>query len=305
MSRVPPVVRPRRRLQIGNGLLFICVILLAACTRTAVPVDVPGYSGTSVAATELANIGTAAAMQAGEYAVALMAEDEILVIHQTAGISGEVVSQLPYNGNGIHLTSNQTTLGSSRWVEVESPDGVIGWVNFQNITEYIPHDLFCADTRISELISSFTSALVAQDGPALQATIHPRRGLNIRVDEWNPQVNLRAEQVPEVFLLDEVINWGGTEVTSFPIEGTFRDIIYPMLMDVFAADDNIVTCNQIIVGEAGEGIWPEEYVNINYHALYRPALEGEGVFDWRTWAVGVEYDGGVPYVAFLVQYRGD
>ncbi|MBN2555313.1 MAG: hypothetical protein JXA97_05185 [Anaerolineales bacterium] len=305
MSSVPPVFQPRRPFRSARFLLFMSTLLLAACTRTAVPVDVPGYSGTSVAATELANIGTAAAMQAGEYAVAMMPVDEILAIHQTAGISGEIVSELPYNGNGIHLTSNQTTLGSSRWVEVESPDGVIGWVNFQNITEYIPHDLFCADNRVSGLISSFTSALLAQDGDALQATIHPRRGLNIRIDVWNPQVSLRAEQIPEVFVLDEVINWGGTEVTSFPIEGTFREIVSPMLMDVLAAEEKIVTCNQIIVGESGEGEWPEEYVNINYHAIYRPALEGEGVFDWRTWAVGIEYDGGVPYVAFLVQYRGD
>jgi len=288
-------------------LTFCMVALLAlvSCTRTAVPVDAPGYSGTSVAATELANIGTAAAMQAGEYAAVQIPASQALTLHQPAGISGEAVGQVAYNETGLRLTSNQTTLGSSRWVEVVSPDGIVGWVNFMNLTEYVPPDLFCADARIDDLIASFGSAFLAQDGNALAAYIHPRRGLRVRIDAWNPEIAITAAQIPDLFLSEEIIQWGVTEITEFPIEGTFSGTVYPLLADVLARESTQPVCNQLEFGVDGVGEWPDEYNAINFYALYRPAEEGGSPFDWRTWAVGIEYDGGVPYVAFLVQYRGE
>lgn len=295
----------KRRLFWRTVALAFAVMALAACTRTAVPVDAPGYSGTSVAATELANIGTAAAMQAGEYAAVQIAASDMLSMHQPAGISGEVVGEVAYNETGLRLTSNQTTLGSSRWVEVVSPDGTVGWVNFLNLTEYVPPDLFCADARIDDLIEAFGSALLAQDGNALQAYIHPRRGLRVRIDAWNPEIAFPAARISDLFIAEEAILWGRTDVTEFPIEGTFSETVYPLLADVLAREDALSICNQLELGMEGEGAWPDEYVAVNYYALYRPADEGGNPYDWRTWAVGIEYDGGVPYVAFLVQYRGE
>lgn len=289
----------------GRAALFVIMLaVLVGCTRTAVPMDVPGYSGTSVAATELANIATAAAMQAGEYAVVLVPAGETLKIHQPAGISGEVIAEIPYDTTTLRLTSNQTTLGSSRWVEVETADGALGWVNFLNLTEAVPHDLFCADSRIPGLIAQVSSALAAGDGEALQQLVHPRRGLIIRIDSWNPEIGFSREATSGLFTNYEVISWGATLVAAFPIEGSFPEIAEPLLQDVFA-DDVQITCNEILVGETGNPAWPGEYTNINYYSVYRAAAEGENPLDWRTWVVGVEYDGGVPYLAFLVQYRAD
>lgn len=282
----------------------ILLAVLVGCTRTAVPMDVPGYSGTSVAATELANIATAAAMQAGEYAVVLTPAGETLKIHQPAGISGEVVAEVPYDTTTLRLTSNQTTLGSSRWVEVETTDGAMGWVNFLNLTEAVPPDLFCADSRIPGLVAQVSSALIAGDGEALQQLVHPRRGLVFRIDSWNPEIGFSREASAGLFTNREMISWGGTPVTAFPIEGTFPDVVEPLLQDVFSNDVQI-TCNEILVGETGDPTWPGEYTNINYYSVYRAAREGENPLDWRTWVIGIEYDGGVPYLAFLVQYRAD
>ena len=45
---------------------------------------------------------------------------------------------------------------------------------------------------------------------------------------------------------------------------------------------------------------PFEYGNFNYVALYRAADSGDE-FNWRTWAVGIEYVRGQPLLVFLVQ----
>jgi len=280
------------------------LVSLTGCTRTAVPMDVPGYSGTSVAATELANMATAAAMQAGEYAVVLVPEGEELQIHQPAGISGEVVARVSHDARDLRLTSNQTTLGSSRWVEVETPEGVSGWVNFLNLTEYVPPDLFCADSRIPGLLNAFMEAVQVSDGMALQQLVHPKRGLVIRIDAWNPEVRFSREEVAGLFGSRDVRNWGGTPVTAFPIEGTFTESVAPLLQDVFGADVAL-TCNAILLGDGGVEVWPGEYDNINVYSILRAAREGDNPFNWRTWVVGVEYDGGVPYVSFIVQYRAE
>jgi hypothetical protein len=40
---------------------------------------------------------------------------------------------------------------------------------------------------------------------------------------------------------------------------------------------------------------------MNYEALYRAAPAGDEM-NWRTWVVGFDYVGGVPYIASVVQY---
>jgi hypothetical protein len=52
-------------------------------------------------------------------------------------------------------------------------------------------------------------------------------------------------------------------------------------------------------------MWPSEYSNMNYISFHRAAPEPGSQLNWRTWALGIEYLDGQPYLALLVQYRGE
>jgi hypothetical protein len=54
--------------------------------------------------------------------------------------------------------------------------------------------------------------------------------------------------------------------------------------------------------EASE--WPRQYTNLNLLSFHRAAPSALSL-NWRTWAFGFEYVDGAPYVAVMVQYRGE
>jgi hypothetical protein len=78
-----------------------------------------------------------------------------------------------------------------------------------------------------------------------------------------------------------------------------------LLQDVLNSDYtshcNILESGTSAGGTTGLLTWSVEYANLNYMALFRAAPAGEEM-NWRTWAVGIDYVGGVPYIAVIVQY---
>ncbi len=303
----------------GAGWRSVCGVLLvallpalASCTRVGVPI-----SDTLIAplttATAVAEEGTATP-QGGPppgispdrtYAVVWVPEGETLAVREPAGISGAVVGILGQDQRGLTLTGNISRLGSSIWVEVNRPSGGRGWVNAWNLTEEVPPEAFCGDKRVLGLLAELQRALKEQDGIALARLASPKRGLVIRHASWDIDVPLPAAALPDLFDNPKVQLWGYRRDNAMPIEGTFRDVILPELEDVFEASPTI-SCDNLVSGmSASDVVWPADLTNLNFYGFFRPAEEGVSPYDWRAWAVGVEYVDGEPFIAILVQFQGE
>lgn len=196
-------------------------------------------------------------------------------------------------------------MNGGRWLAVQTEEGQPGWVNARYLTEYVSHEAYCADARIGELLARFEQAILTSDGDALAALVHPVRGLTIRYNWWNPEVNYSPTEAADVFVSQASKYWGIQDGSGLPIRGSFSETVLPQLLDV-VAEDHTSACNTLDFGVASGGsagivAWPFEYGNMNYTALYRPAPP-EQELDWRTWTVGIEYVHGAPVISFLVQY---
>jgi hypothetical protein len=282
------------------GFLFF----LGACTRGTVPflpVEPNRIPPTEPppAATLLGSF-----QEADDYSVVWIPEDETLKIHNPAGIAGTVIGELPYDQSGIKLTGGSTSLGSSVWVEIETQDGLSGWVNEWNLTETVLNDTFCADGRIPGVLVHVIQAIETQDGQKLAQFVNPERGLIIRHDWWNPEVIIPQDQVARLFEDRTKRDWGVISGGDFPIEGSFDELIRPLILETVQESDPI--CNQLPIGTTTRpAIWPQEYSTLNYRSFYRPASDNGNPFNWTTWAFTFEYIGGRPYLTVLVQFQGD
>ncbi|MFV1860079.1 MAG: hypothetical protein ACC647_12110 [Anaerolineales bacterium] len=239
------------------------------------------------------------------YAVAWVHEDEPLTVRQPAGITSMAVASLASDQRGLTATGKTTQMGSSTWVEIDLPAGGKGWINAWNLTEDVPGSSFCEDARISDLANQFIVAVQERDGGALARMVSPKHGLTIRYDWWNPEVKFSFSSVSGLFLDPSPATWGVNRDSELTIDGTFREVILPQLEDVFSIAPEL-NCNRLGAGStAQDAIWPSEYSNMNYISFYRAAPEPGSQLNWRTWALGIEYLDGQPYIALLVQYRGE
>lgn len=247
---------------------------------------------------------TVPSLRAGTLAVVLVGEDDVLSVRSGAGVGNAVVAELQPHTRNLIPTGGAEASGGQRWLEIRLPDGDVGWVNSYFITEQAAPGDFCDDARVDALLADFELAVKARDGPAFAALTSPHHGLVVRRHWWNPEVRYTRAEVASIFTARAQRDWGVADGTGFPITGSFDDVAVPLFDRLYAGT---VThhCNDIengSGGSAGYRIWPFEYANINYYVLYRAASPAQEL-DWNTWAVGIEYVDGEPYVAFLVHYQ--
>jgi hypothetical protein len=229
------------------------------------------------------------------YAVVGIPEGDVLLLRNPAGITGSIVEELAYDERGITATGNVANLGSSIWMQIQTPDGSRGWVNSLNMTEDVSQEQFCEDAR----------ALMVLDGDLLSQIVNPRRGLVIRHDWWNPEVIVPAERVSGIFDDRSEMEWGFMSGGEFKIQGPFKDIILPLLEDVLL-NSPVVVCGTVPSGTTSRpALWPTEYTSLNYFAIHRPAPEGGNAFDWRTCAFVFEYIDGEPFLTSIIHFHGD
>jgi hypothetical protein len=308
---IDDVQRPRLAGLAASTLaaLGLTMLALAGCTRAVIPLTFVTRTPSGPTRTPLPAPATTPIMIAGDptghrYAVVWVPADGELVVQQPAGVPGQRVGAVQPDQRGIALTGNSTLLGSSLWVEIVAP-GAAGWVNSWYLTEDVAPEAFCDDPQVMTLLEALGSAALARDGGALASLASPRRGIVIRHDWWNPEVVIPAHDLPGIYESDRVFDWGAGDSPGMDVEGTFGEIIAPLLEDVFGGEAE-VTCNSVKTGAtSGEVRWPGEYANLNFYAFYRPANEPGSQLTWHTWAVGVEYVDGQPWAAVLVHYRAE
>ena len=279
--------------------------VLASCTRTTIPL-LP----TSVGSTEIPHVNPTPLVfstfePSGMYAVVGIPEGEVLPLRNPAGISGSIVIELAYDARGITATGNVTNLGSSIWMEIQVPDGSRGWVNSLNMTEDVNQEQFCHDDRAVMVLDKSLQSIQKQDGDLLSQIVNPRRGLVIRHDWWNPEVNVPADSVSGIFDNLSEMEWGLLSGGEFKIQGSFKDIILPLLEDT-VLNSPIPLCGELPSGTTSRpALWPTEYTSFNYFAIHRPAPDGGNSFDWRTWAFVFEYVDGQPFLTSIIHFHGD
>lgn len=300
----------------GTGWLgpasFLCAVLVglvaaAGCTRTSVPVGAtPGSLPTGALPIPIRTgvpfgLGRPSETQ---FAVVWVPEGQTLAVRVPAGISGTSVAEFPYDDRGLALTGNALFLGSSLWVEVDSPAGS-GWVNSWNLTESVLPDDFCDDARVVPVLQAFMQAVDLQDGQAMQRLASPKRGLVLRHDWWNPEVIIPPGDVTALFTDRAPRDWGVGDTLGSPVRGSFSEVFWPELAEMVRGTPTI-TCNSLVTGStARPAQWPGEYANLSFYAFFTPDPASDTGFNWRTWAVAIEYVEGLPYIAVIVQFRGE
>ncbi len=295
-----------------KAALAVCgALLLTGCRQSLVPaatVTAPATAILSATSTQAPTATPGPTLQTSTefaYAVLGATADNPLQARQPAGITSMAVGSLAADQRGIALTGRSTRLGSSTWVEILLPQSGSGWVNAWNLTEDVSPSGFCEDPRVPDLINRFILAVQKRDGTQLSQMVSPRRGLVIRHDWWNPEVIFEPREVDLIFQDPVGRIWGVNRDSEQPISGPFRQVILPRLDDVFSVAPE-QACNQLSVGTTALAAeWPAEYTNLNYISYYRPAPTPGNALNWRAWVLGIEFVEGQPYLAYLVQYRGE
>jgi hypothetical protein len=298
-------------LELGLAYCAVLGLLLSACSRG--PVLLPTSQATEAIFDEQDEGITPTATEdvlesyplQKEYAVVWIPRGESLLMRKPAGISSPVIEELSWDARQISLTGNWSMLGSSLWVEIIINSGKSGWVNSWYITEAVSEEAFCEDQRVHDLLESFKDSITNLQETELSQLISPNHGLTIRLNWYNPDVHFSIEEY-QLLLSDEgELEWGVMEDSGFPVYGTFREVIQPKLEDVFLTPYE-ESCTRLQWGNtSGEVLWPDELKNINFYSFHRPAQEDGNSFDWRTWAVGIEYVNHQPYIAILIHYSSE
>jgi hypothetical protein len=231
----------------------------------------------------------------GPYAVVNVAANDVLNIRAGAGVSQPIVGYFSSEANDVYRTGPSVNVEGAVWVEVRRYDGLIGWVNSYYLTEYVTHEAFCADTRISPLIEQLKQSMIQSNGSLLSPIVSPVHGVNMHLWAYGPGINFTPAAAASIYTSTTVYNWGGGP-SGIPDTGTFNAAVKPKYLEVFNAPNMETYCDELTKVFPLYRPWP--YPNIRYYNLYKPA--SDQFFDFRTLLVGIEYINGQPYLYGMV-----
>ncbi len=235
------------------------------------------------------------------YRVAFVLSDDVLNVRSRPGVENPKIGGLQPNARGIEITGTGQQVGPSLWVPIQVED-LVGWVNSRFLTTQVRSQDFCQDSGAQAVIEDLKASVQNRDGEALAALVHPQRGFRVRHNWWNNEVKLVGGEVSRFYADPTQRDWGMEDASGLPIVGSVEDVILPLLdQDLLGATE--LVCSEVVGGgTAGTLQLPPEYEAVNIYTLYRPAPEDGLETDWGSWAVGIEYWEGQPYLSFLVHY---
>jgi len=236
------------------------------------------------------------------YRVAFVENGDSLNVREGPGVAYSPVSELFPGNTSVRIIGAGKNVGNSLWVPIEVA-GTSGWVNSRYLTMDISAEGFCSDNEAAEFNEMVQSALTNEDGTLLAEMIPDNRALRIRRHWWNNEVLIDHEDAGNLFDSDESIAWGEADGSGSPIEGSFADVISPLLKKNLTSD-NVLECNNIVHGgTAGIVKLPDSYEGINYYSSYRQPGSEDFELDWGTWVIGVEKWQGKYSLSFLIHYE--
>jgi hypothetical protein len=243
----------------------------------------------------IAPTGFAPTTLMGPYAVINVAPNDVLNIRLDAGSNQTVIGTFPSNAVNVMRTGPTANADGATWVEVQNPSGGLGWVNSFYLTEYVTHDAFCADTRVTALIEQLKGSITQSNGDLLSGIVSPVHGVDVRLWAYASPINFNQATARTVFGDTNAYNWGSGP-SGQPDVGAFSQVIQPKLQEVLNAPNMETYCDNLTKVFNLSQPWP--YSNVHYYNLYKPATEQQ--FDFRTWLIGVEYINGQPYLHSMV-----
>jgi hypothetical protein len=237
------------------------------------------------------------------YGVILVSPNDVLNVRSSAGAENPIVGQLQPTALGVNRTGPSSSVGGSRWVEIQNPAGGTGWVNANFLTESIASAAFCADTRATDLLNRLKTAMLNSDGNLFASLLSPVHGLDLRLWRYGTVVNYSAEEASWTFNSDYVVSWGPAPGSGEETRGTFRTQPLPKLQEVFGSNYSLHCNDTLDLATFTLVPWPPEYTNINFYTLYKPGTDQYGGLDWRAWIAGIEYVQGQPTLFALIHFE--
>ena len=245
---------------------------------------------------------------ASTVSVAFVSDQQSVAVYARPEADAEVIGYLEANQTNIPISGNYKPVNEKLWVEIQLPQGGFGWVDAQYITSAYPAEQFCSHPQVQGLTAAILDIFTQKDGERLAEIVSPIHGLRVRFHWSNAEVFLGGRQeIPNLFTDPNVYIFGVDKLSQAPLQGTFSEIVYPLLLDVH--EGGIETCNTLEQGLAADWVsgfiqWPFEYANLNYLARFRPA-PAEDELNWRLWAFGIEWVNQHPYLTVMVHYQWD
>lgn len=156
----------------------------------------------------------------------------------------------------------------------------------------------CSDAQVTTLLDSLKRAMLNQDGALLSSLVSPNN-MEVRWVRYGNIVTYTSEQAHYLYETTFEANWGDEPGSGAPKQGAFHDVIVPDMIKVFNQPYTL-HCNEIRHGGASYDIsWPYKK---DFYSIYDAGTQANGNLDWDTWAVGIEYVNGKPFIYALIQY---
>ena len=157
----------------------------------------------------------------------------------------------------------------------------------------------CNDPQVTAMIDSFKSAILKSDGPLLSSLVSPTRGMDVAYYRDGTVITYKPEHAKFLFETTFQVDWGTEPGSGAAKRGSFHDVIAPALQQLFNQPYTL-HCNELKLGGATyEAAWPYES---EFYSIHFAGTQPNGNMDWQTWAMGIEYVNGKPYVYALIQY---
>jgi photosystem II stability/assembly factor-like uncharacterized protein len=233
----------------------------------------------------------------GPYAVVGVAPSDTLNIRAGAGSFFQVVGSFPPDATNVMKTGQTAAAEGAEWVEVQRPDGGLGWVNSYYLTEYVSTSAFCADARIPQLIEQLKQSMIQTNGVQFASLVGSKHGAAINFWRDVPPINYTTATARSIFTDTTVYNWGAGPVAGPGVSGTFAQIVQPDMVDVFNSSYQL-GCDNPSYASMFVNPWP--HADIHYYSILKPP--SSNLFDWKVWLIGFEYVDGQPYLYGTVHY---
>lgn len=157
----------------------------------------------------------------------------------------------------------------------------------------------CNDPQVTALIDSFKTAILNSDGELLSSLVSPSRGMDVAYFRDGTVITYKPEHAKFLFETTFVVDWGTEPGSGQMKSGSFHDVVVPELVRIFNQPYTL-HCNELKHGSATyELTW--EY-DSEFYSIHFPGTPENGNMDWHTWAMGIEYVSGKPYVYALIQF---
>jgi hypothetical protein len=178
----------------------------------------------------------------GPYGVIQVAPGDVLNIHAAAGAGSTVIGSFTATANTVMRAGPWTAVGEDHWVQVLNPGGGSGWVNAAYLTEYITPATFCADGRVTTLLSTFSNAIKTSNGGALYMLVSPVHGMAVRLWRSGNVVVFDQSHAQWIFESTYEHRWGAAPGSGLDTVGAIHAVVIPKWLDVLNGSYTL-SCN--------------------------------------------------------------